>query len=158
MQLILVNPGETEGTGAGMDPTLSPHGFAALQRLAATWHGAAPRFLLTTENRSARQGGQIFAARFAIEPLLDARLAASGFIEHSAIWLDTLHQATHEDDFVLAIAGGELIRALLCRALELPVAAGDVLAMTPAHASALHWSDAGAQVLYCNAPSFGSGR
>ena len=158
MQLILVNPGETEGARAGAGPTLSPHGFAALQRLAATWHGAAPRFLLTTESRSARQGGQIFAARFAIEPLQDARLSASGFVEHSAIWLDTLYQTTGDDDCVLALADGELIRALLCRALGLPVADGDRLAMTPAHASALRWSDAGAQVLYCNAPSFGSGR
>lgn len=156
MQLILVHPGETERTGP--DPTLSPQGFAALQRLATSWNYPAPRFLLTTDSRCARQAGQIFAARFAIEPLVDARLSTGGFTEHSAIWLDALNQATREDDYVLAIADGDLIRALLCRALDAPAASGDMLAMTPAHASALQWSDAGVQVLYCNAPSFGTER
>lgn len=156
MELILIHPGETEGHG--LERMLSPQGFAALQRLAAGWEAPAPRFLLTSDARCARQTGQILAARFSIEPLVDARLSGSTFPEHSGIWLDTLSEATDADDTVLVVAGGELIRALLCRALSLPIASGGMLAMTPAHASALRWGSDGAQVLYCNAAGFGTGR
>ena len=49
-------------------------GFRAPQQLAATWFGRAPRFLFTSDLKRAQQTASVFAARFAVEPLVDARL------------------------------------------------------------------------------------
>jgi broad specificity phosphatase PhoE len=78
MELILVRHGDVDaapGLCLGqMDAALSAQGFADVQQLAATWTGSAPRFLFTSDLRRAQQAASIFAARFAIEPLPDARL------------------------------------------------------------------------------------
>jgi len=78
MDLILVRHGDSEAT-AGLcightDVALSSSGFLAIQRLAAQWQGEAPRFLFTSDLRRAQQSAQVFAARFATEPLADPRL------------------------------------------------------------------------------------
>lgn len=57
------------------DFALSARGFTDVQRLATTWRGRAPRFLFSSDLRRAHQSAQVFAAGFAIEPLLDARLS-----------------------------------------------------------------------------------
>jgi broad specificity phosphatase PhoE len=78
MDLILVRHGDVEaapGLCLGQtDAPLSASGFGAVQQLAATWSEEPPRFLFTSDLKRAQQAAQIFAARFAIEPLLDARL------------------------------------------------------------------------------------
>lgn len=78
MDLILVRHG---GTDAGIgrcigrtDLPLSVHGFTAMQRLAASWDTEEPRFLFCSDQRRSQQSAQVFAARFAIEPLADPRL------------------------------------------------------------------------------------
>ena len=78
MDLILVRHGDVDAP-AGLclgqtDAPLSASGFGAIQQLAATWTEPAPRFLFTSDLRRAQQAASIFAARFAIEPLTDARL------------------------------------------------------------------------------------
>lgn len=78
MDLILVRHGGVDAP-AGVclghaDVPLSAEGFTATQRLAASWDGAAPRFLFSSDLKRAQQTAQVFAARFAIEPLGDARL------------------------------------------------------------------------------------
>jgi len=78
MDLILARHGSVEAP-AGLclghtDAPLSAEGFTATQRLAASWDGAAPRFLFASDLKRAQQSAQVFAARFAIEPLADARL------------------------------------------------------------------------------------
>ena len=78
MDLILVRHGDSEAA-AGLcightDVALSSSGFLAIQRLAAQWQGEAPRFLFTSDLRRAQQSAQVFAARFATEPLADPRL------------------------------------------------------------------------------------
>jgi broad specificity phosphatase PhoE len=78
MDLILVRHGDVDAP-AGLclgqtDAPLSASGFGAMQQLAATWSGRAPRFLFTSDLRRAQQAASVFAARFAIEPLIDARL------------------------------------------------------------------------------------
>jgi broad specificity phosphatase PhoE len=78
MDLILVRHGDVEaapGLCLGQtDAPLSAAGFGAMQQLAATWTGRAPRFLFTSDLKRAQQAAAVFAARFAIEPLIDARL------------------------------------------------------------------------------------
>lgn len=78
MDLILVRHGAVEGAlGICLghtDVPLSAEGFTATQRLAASWEGSAPRFLFSSDLKRAQQSAQVFAARFAIEPLGDARL------------------------------------------------------------------------------------
>jgi broad specificity phosphatase PhoE len=78
MDLILIRHGDSEaapGLCIGQtDVALSSAGFLAIQRLAAHWQGEAPRFLFTSDLRRAQQSAQVFAARFAIEPLADPRL------------------------------------------------------------------------------------
>ena len=78
MDLILVRHGDVEaapGLCLGQtDAPLSASGFGAVQQLAATWTQGAPRFLFSSDLKRAQQAAQIFAARFAIEPLFDARL------------------------------------------------------------------------------------
>lgn len=78
MDLILVRHGDSEappGLCVGhTDVALSSEGFLAIQRLAAHWQGEAPRFLFTSDLRRAQQSAQVFAARFATEPLGDPRL------------------------------------------------------------------------------------
>ena len=78
MDLILVRHGDVDaapGLCLGQtDAPLSASGFGAVQQLAATWTERAPRFLFSSDLKRAQQSAQIFAARFAIEPLLDARL------------------------------------------------------------------------------------
>lgn len=78
MELVLVRHGDVEaapGLCLGQtDAPLSASGFGAVQQLAASWTDAAPRFLFSSDLRRAQQAAQVFAARFAIEPLLDARL------------------------------------------------------------------------------------
>lgn len=78
MDLYLVRHGEPEapsGLCLGQtDLPLSAEGFTAVQSLAASWNGPAPRFLFTSDLRRAQQAAQVFAARFAIEPLTDPRL------------------------------------------------------------------------------------
>jgi alpha-ribazole phosphatase len=78
MDIILVRHGDVDSP-AGLclgqtDAPLSAAGFGAVQQLAATWTEPAPRFLFTSDLRRAQQAASIFAARFAIEPLQDARL------------------------------------------------------------------------------------
>jgi alpha-ribazole phosphatase/probable phosphoglycerate mutase len=83
MDLILVRHGRTDadpGICLGhADLPLSSRGFTDIQQLAATWSGAAPRFLFASDLRRAQQTAQIFAAAFAIEPLSDARLREADF-------------------------------------------------------------------------------
>lgn len=78
MELILVRHGAADaavGLCIGRtDVPLSADGFAAIQSLAATWTGNAPRFLFTSDLRRAQQSANVFAARFATEPLADPRL------------------------------------------------------------------------------------
>jgi broad specificity phosphatase PhoE len=78
MDLILVRHGDVDappGLCLGQtDAPLSASGFGAVQQLAATWSGRAPRFLFTSDLKRAQQAASVFAARFAIEPLTDARL------------------------------------------------------------------------------------
>ncbi|HEY6985209.1 MAG TPA: histidine phosphatase family protein, partial [Rhodanobacteraceae bacterium] len=78
MDLILVRHGAVEappGLCLGhFDAPLSAEGFTATQRLATSWDGTAPRFLFSSDLKRAQQSAQVFAARFAIEPLADARL------------------------------------------------------------------------------------
>ena len=45
-----------------------------MQSLATSWSARPPRFLFASDQRSAQQSAQVLAARFAIEPLADARL------------------------------------------------------------------------------------
>lgn len=83
MDLILVRHGDSEapsGVCVGQtDFPLSSEGFLGIQRLAAHWQGDAPRFLFTSDLRRAQQSAQIFAARFATEPLADPRLREVSF-------------------------------------------------------------------------------
>ncbi|MDC8011495.1 histidine phosphatase family protein [Tahibacter soli] len=78
MELILVRHGDVEaapGLCIGCtDVALSATGFTAIQRLAAQWIGRVPRFLFSSDLRRAQQSAQVFAARFATEPLADPRL------------------------------------------------------------------------------------
>src|SRR5476649_1084834 len=78
MDLILVRHGDVDaapGLCLGQtDSPLSAAGFGAVQQLAATWTEPAPRFLFSSDLKRAQQAAAIFAARFAIEPLTDARL------------------------------------------------------------------------------------
>jgi broad specificity phosphatase PhoE len=78
MDLIVVRHGDVDsppGLCLGQtDVPLSASGFGAVQQLAATWTEAAPRFLFSSDLKRAQQAASIFAARFAIEPLTDARL------------------------------------------------------------------------------------
>lgn len=78
MQLVLVRSGliDTEpGVLVGQsDPPLAVAGFTAMQQLAADWVGSAPRFLFSSGLKRARQGAQVFASHFALEPIADARL------------------------------------------------------------------------------------
>jgi len=78
MDLILVRHGDVDaqpGLCIGQtDVPLSATGFTAVQRLAASWNAPPPRFLFTSDLRRAQQSAQVFAARFAIEPLADDRL------------------------------------------------------------------------------------
>lgn len=83
MDLILVCHGATDtapGICAGQaDAALSARGFTDVQQLAADWRASAPRFLFSSDQRCAQQTAQVFAARFAIEPLADARLREMDF-------------------------------------------------------------------------------
>ena len=78
MDLVLVRHGDVDappGLCLGQtDVPLSASGFGAVQQLAATWSEPAPRFLFSSDLKRALQAASIFAARFAIEPLTDARL------------------------------------------------------------------------------------
>ena len=78
MDLILVRHGDVDaapGLCLGQtDVPLSPAGFGAVQQLAATWPQDPPRFLFSSDLRRAHQAASVFAAKFAIEPLSDARL------------------------------------------------------------------------------------
>lgn len=78
MDLILVRHGDVDalpGLCLGQtDAPLSASGFGAVQQLAATWTAPSPRFLFTSDLKRAQQAASIFAARFAIEPLIDVRL------------------------------------------------------------------------------------
>jgi broad specificity phosphatase PhoE len=107
VDLILICHGSTD-VAAGIclgqsDPPLSARGFTDVQRLAAGWEGQPPRFLFSSDLRRAQQSAQVFAARFAIEPLADARLREVDFgrwdgrrwdeivrqdAEHYRHWLD----------------------------------------------------------------------
>ncbi|HET8940752.1 MAG TPA: alpha-ribazole phosphatase family protein [Rudaea sp.] len=78
MDLILVRHGEVDAP-AGLclgqtDAPLSAAGFGAVQQLAATWSGPAPRFVFCSDLKRAQQSAAIFAAQFALEPLADGRL------------------------------------------------------------------------------------
>jgi broad specificity phosphatase PhoE len=78
MDLILVRHGDVDaapGLCLGQtDTPLSAGGFGAVQQLAATWTERPPRFLFSSDLKRAQQTASIFAARFATEPLIDARL------------------------------------------------------------------------------------
>jgi broad specificity phosphatase PhoE len=76
MELILVRHGDVDAPRSGLgqtDAPLSASGFAAMQQLAATW-SKRRRVLFSSDLKRAQQAAAIFAARFAIEPLSDARL------------------------------------------------------------------------------------
>ncbi|MEO8671923.1 MAG: alpha-ribazole phosphatase family protein [Tahibacter sp.] len=78
MDLILVRHGEVDAA-AGLcighsDVALSAVGFTSIQRLAADWSAPPPRFVFSSDLRRAQQSAQVFAARFATEPLADPRL------------------------------------------------------------------------------------
>ncbi len=83
MDLLLVRHGGTDAAPGSCightDEPLSAVGFAAIQRLAAGWAGSAPRFVFASDLHRALQSAQVFAARFATEPLADARLREVGF-------------------------------------------------------------------------------
>ena len=85
MDLILVRHGDVDApTGLCLGQTdvpLSASGFGAVQQLAASWSGRAPRFLFTSDLKRSQQAAAIFAANFAIEPLIDARLREVDFGE-----------------------------------------------------------------------------
>jgi alpha-ribazole phosphatase len=78
MDLILVRHGDVDappGLCLGQtDKPLSAVGFGAVQQLAATWPQEPPRFLFSSDLKRAQQAASVFAAKFAIEPLSDARL------------------------------------------------------------------------------------
>jgi broad specificity phosphatase PhoE len=78
LDLILVRHGDVEaelGLCLGhADVPLSASGFTAIQRLATSWQGSAPRFLFASDLKRAQQSAAVFAARFAIEPFSDPRL------------------------------------------------------------------------------------
>lgn len=78
MDLFLVRHGEVDAAAGRCigqcDVALSAGGFTAMQSLATSWSARPPRFLFASDQRSAQQSAQVFAARFAIEPLADARL------------------------------------------------------------------------------------
>lgn len=78
MELILVRTAAAEappGTLRGQAALgLGPDGFAAIERLAASWIGPPPQLLYCSDLRRATQAAQVFAARFALEPLPDPRL------------------------------------------------------------------------------------
>ena len=80
MELVLVRCGAADaapGILAGQAPLpLADRGFAALERLAASWIGPSPRLLYCSDLRRARQGAQVLAARFALDALPDPRLRA----------------------------------------------------------------------------------
>jgi broad specificity phosphatase PhoE len=83
MDLILVRHGRTDAKLdlclGQADLPLSTRGFTDVQQLAATWDQAAPRFLFCSDLRRAQQSAQVFAAKFAIEPLIDPRLREVDF-------------------------------------------------------------------------------
>jgi broad specificity phosphatase PhoE len=83
MDLILVRHGRTDAKLdlclGQADLPLSTRGFTDVQQLAATWNGPAPRFLFCSDLRRAQQSAQVFAAKFAIEPLIDPRLREVDF-------------------------------------------------------------------------------
>ncbi|HET6633138.1 MAG TPA: histidine phosphatase family protein [Rhodanobacteraceae bacterium] len=78
MKLMLVRRGAVDVPDnvvlGQTDTPLAVAGFTAMQRLAASWEGRAPRFVFSSDLKRARQGAQVFAARFAVEPLVDTRL------------------------------------------------------------------------------------
>jgi broad specificity phosphatase PhoE len=83
MDLILVRHGRTDAKLdlclGQADLPLSTRGFTDVQQLAATWNESAPRFLFCSDLRRAQQSAQVFAAAFAIEPLIDPRLREVDF-------------------------------------------------------------------------------
>jgi broad specificity phosphatase PhoE len=83
MDLILVRHGRTDAKLdlclGQADLPLSTRGFTDVQQLAATWSEPAPRFLFCSDLRRAQQSAQVFAAAFAIEPLIDPRLREVDF-------------------------------------------------------------------------------
>jgi broad specificity phosphatase PhoE len=83
MDLILVRHGRTDAKLdlclGQADLPLSTRGFTDVQQLAATWDQVAPRFLFCSDLRRAQQSAQVFAAKFAIEPLIDPRLREVDF-------------------------------------------------------------------------------
>lgn len=85
MELILVRHGGADAP-AGIcvgrsDVPLAVAGFTAMQRLAAGWTAPPPRFLFSSDLKRAQQSAQVLAARFALEPLADARLREADFGE-----------------------------------------------------------------------------
>jgi broad specificity phosphatase PhoE len=83
MDLILVRHGSTDAKLdlclGQADLPLSTRGFTDVQQLAASWNEPAPRFLFCSDLRRAQQSAQVFAAAFAIEPLIDPRLREVDF-------------------------------------------------------------------------------
>ena len=73
---------------------MSGEGFTAIQQLAATWAGHAPRFLFTSDLRRAQQSAQVFASHFAIEPLLDERLREIDFGDWEGLTWESI--ASHD--------------------------------------------------------------
>lgn len=153
MDLILVRHGDSEAP-AGLcighsDFALSGEGFLAIQRLAAQWQGGTPRFLFTSDLRRAQQSAQVFAARFAIEPLADPRLREINLGEWDGQRWDTIaardaaryrHWA---DNWVIQEApGGESFSDVIRRtgawlAALLGSTADDDLVLTVAHAGSI---------------------
>lgn len=83
MDLVFVTHGSTDSPVdmcvGQSDIALSGAGFAAIQELASSWIGPPPRFLFGNDLHRCQQSAQIFAARFAIEPLWDPRLREMDF-------------------------------------------------------------------------------
>lgn len=78
MNLVLVRSGQVQadpGIVLGQSNLpLAVTGFTAMQQLAATWSGPAPRFVFSSDLKRAQQSAQVFGAQFAVEPLTDPRL------------------------------------------------------------------------------------
>lgn len=98
MNLILVRRGTVDvppGVILGQtDTPLAVQGFTDIQRLAASWEAEPPRFVFASNLKRARQSAQIFAAHFALEPLIDPRLREVTYGQ----WDGQTWQQTMRDD------------------------------------------------------------
>jgi broad specificity phosphatase PhoE len=82
-QLVLVRHGAAEGADGRCighhDLALTEAGAGDVQRLAASWTGAPPVALWSSDLARARESAAPFAAQFALDPRTDARLREMHF-------------------------------------------------------------------------------